>query len=176
MTIRFGSDPKIMRMIHQYGGDILSSESFRREQKYMQHGTTSTYTHSLAVCYMALMIAGRMPDEKLNLQSLVRGCLLHDYFLYDWHERDASHRLHGFTHARRAMENAIRDFSVSPLEARMIRSHMFPLNLTRIPTSREAWILCLADKICASCETLHMAGYSEELVSGGEDRTRPVLT
>ena len=35
----------------------------------------------------------------------------------------------------------------------MIRSHMFPLNLT-LPRYRESVILCLADKVCAVKETV----------------------
>ncbi len=36
----------------------------------------------------------------------------------------------------------------------MIRTHMFPLNLTSVPTHRESMILCLADKIVATKETV----------------------
>lgn len=34
----------------------------------------------------------------------------------------------------------------------MIRSHMFPMNLT-VPRYRESVILCIADKLCATRET-----------------------
>ena len=61
------------------------------------------FDHSLAVAYLSLWIVLRL-GLRLDLRSLVRGALLHDYFLYDWHEKDASHRWHGFHHARRALE------------------------------------------------------------------------
>lgn len=35
----------------------------------------------------------------------------------------------------------------------MIRSHMWPISPMRIPKSREAWILCIADKRCSLVET-----------------------
>jgi hypothetical protein len=58
------------------------------------------------------------------------------------------------------MENAIREFGISALEQRIIYCHMFPLNLTRIPKETEALIVCIADKICASFETLKFIDYN----------------
>ena len=88
--------------------------------------------------------------------SLVKGALLHDYFLYDWHENDASHRLHGFRHPGTALRNATRDYALNQREKNTIARHMFPL--TPIPPQcREAWLVCLADKWCAMEETLRPA-------------------
>ena len=86
------------------------------------------------------------------MRALIRGALLHDYFLYDWHEADKSHRFHGFIHAGRALLNAEKDFELSDIERNMIKSHMFPLNPV-LPRYRESVILCVADKICAARET-----------------------
>ena len=36
----------------------------------------------------------------------------------------------------------------------MIRSHMWPLNPERVPRSKEAWIVCVADKLVSLHETL----------------------
>jgi uncharacterized protein len=33
-----------------------------------------------------------------NINSLIRGALLHDYFLYDWHKGKNRKKLHGFRH------------------------------------------------------------------------------
>jgi uncharacterized protein len=74
--------------------------------------------------------------------------MLHDFYLYDWHcADDGSHRRHGFHHARRARDNAVREFAVDIRIQSAIDSHMWPLNPLRIPRSREAWILWVADKI-----------------------------
>lgn len=81
------------------------------------------------------------------------GALLHDYFLYDWHVPDKSHRWHGFFHAGKALANASRDFTLGKIERDMIASHMFPLNIT-LPRYRESVILCIADKLCATEETV----------------------
>lgn len=85
--------------------------------------------------------------------SLLRGALLHDYFLYDWHDPDPSHRLHGFRHPFFALARAEEDFELTPRERNIIVRHMFPL-VPVPPTCREAWIVCLADKWCALCETV----------------------
>ena len=91
---------------------------------------------------------------KVNHRSLVRGALLHDYFLYDWHEDDPTHRFHGYIHAKRALDNAAKDFSLNDIERNMIYTHMFPLNITRVPKYKESVILCIADKISAFKETI----------------------
>lgn len=61
------------------------------------------------------------------------------------------HKLHGFYHARKAMENAQRDFGLNPLEANIIHRHMFPLNPTP-PKYKESVVVTCADKICATRE------------------------
>ena len=92
------------------------------------------------------------PFARASLKSLVRGALLHDYFLYDWHIADNSHKWHGFKHANTALLNACRDFELNEIEKNMIKTHMFPLNIA-LPKYRESVILCIADKMCAAKET-----------------------
>lgn len=95
----------------------------------------------------SLIIAGfLLIFIKINEKSLIRGALLHDYFLYDWHKSE--HRLHGFFHAKRALKNAESDFKLNDIEKNIIKRHMFPLNICP-PKYRESWIVCLADKLCA---------------------------
>ena len=124
----------------------------RLEGKYFQHGTTTVLEHSVKVAVVSLWLAERL-GLRVDRRSLIRGALLHDYFLYDWHTPDKSHRLHAFSHAGRALENARRDFRLNRIERNMIRSHMFPLNKS-VPKYRESIILCAADKLCAVAETL----------------------
>ena len=140
-----------MRIIDFYAGDILRSDGLSLEKRFIQHGKVSVFKHSLSVAIMCVRIATKF-HSRVDMASLVRGALLHDYFLYDWHCHDKSHKLHGFRHARRALKNAERDFSLNIIEKNMILSHMFPLNLV-LPKCRESLILCLADKLCATAET-----------------------
>ena len=122
---------------------------------FIQHGDVSVYAHVTSVALQSCRIADALARHGIEVDrpSLVRGALLHDYFLYDWHVPDPSHRLHGFTHPYAALRNAEHDFRLTPRERNIIVRHMFPL--TPIPPAcREAWIVCLADKVCALRETL----------------------
>lgn len=100
---------------------------------------------------MSVRIAKWLPIQ-VNMDALVIGALLHDYFLYDWHDGKGRH-LHGFTHPECAKRNAEKDYALSPRVKNIIARHMFPLTPVP-PTCTEAWIVCIADKICAIEETL----------------------
>lgn len=122
-------------------------------KSFRQHGNISTYQHCMDVAKTSYSLA-RFFHVHVNEHALVRGAFLHDYYLYDWHHSKT--RFHGFRHPRIAMRNATRDFKISSLEADIIKSHMWPLTLTKVPHSKEAFLVCLADKICALRETLHL--------------------
>lgn len=128
----------------------LQNSRFSKTRDFIQHGKTSVYKHSVSVAYTSCVIAARL-NLTVDTQKMIRGALLHDYFLYDWHLKDPSHRLHGFTHPKRALVNASRDFNLSPLERNIISRHMFPL--TPIPpVHKEGWIVTMADKYCSIME------------------------
>lgn len=134
--------------------ELLGQSLLWNEAQYIQHGVTSTLLHSLAVAYFAWRAARflRLPVAE---RSLIRGALLHDYFLYDWHDPASHDRLHGPHHPRIAWENAIRDLPV-PLDAvekDVILKHMFPVTLA-LPACRESIIVCLTDKLCAVYESV----------------------
>lgn len=139
-------------LIEEHGGDILSSEGMLREKGFVQHGSISCYEHSVSVAETSLAIVRRL-KIRTDERSLVRGALLHDYFLYDWHISGSCRGLHGFSHANTALLNAVRDFDLNAVERDIIARHMFPLNL-RPPRYRESIIVCLADKICALRESV----------------------
>lgn len=125
---------------------------FSIEEQILQHGQTTVFEHSVYVAKMSLSIANYF-QIKVNKEDLIMGALLHDYFLYDWHEADDSHRLHGFTHGNTALKNAKEDFELTPKMEMIIKRHMFPLT-PMPPTCKEAWIVCMADKYCATKETV----------------------
>lgn len=129
---------------------ITNDEKYLRTKKFMQHGNVSVYDHSISVAETSLKIS-KMLHVKVDQEAMIKVALLHDYFLYDWHDKNHP-KMHGFRHANLAANNAKRDFGLSKKEYKAIRSHMFPLNL-RIPTSREAFILTIADKYCATKES-----------------------
>lgn len=142
----------IYNEIKRYGGDILRSGGMQKEKKFIQHGKVSVYAHSVLVAALCVMIARKL-RLKVNEKSLVRGALLHDYFLYDWHIPDKKRKQHAFHHAEAALLNAERDFKLDNVEKNMISTHMFPLGGS-FPRYKESIILCVADKISAARETL----------------------
>ena len=128
--------------------DVLASGRVRQMDNYTQHGTTSTLDHVIAVAATSLRLS-RGLLLKVDEQALVRGAILHDYFLYDWHDStQAPDRWHGFTHPGHALRNAEADFpDLTPIERDVISHHMFPFTPLP-PHTKEGWLVCLADKAC----------------------------
>lgn len=149
--------------IEQYAQDILDSHNFRRSSQFIQHGRISVRSHCLSVAECSIII-----EEKLNRlgvfcqeRELVRGALLHDYFLYDWHDKNSHERLHGFHHPHVALVNASREYRLSEREKDIIEKHMWPLTVIP-PRCREAWIVTAADKYCSFKETVFCRGSRNE--------------
>ena len=141
-----------LEIIRYHAKDILESKGMNKEKKFIQHGNVSVYEHSINVTIECLKII-EYTNIPVDIKSLIRGSLLHDYFLYDWHIPDKSHNWHGFIHANIALKNAQKDFKLNEIEKNMIKRHMFPLNIIP-PKYREGIILCIADKIVATKETI----------------------
>lgn len=146
---------QIQRLVYVYGRDILEHDHMRIERTCYQHGAVTTFSHSIRVACLSVWLADRLHLwKRVDLRSLIRAALLHDYFLYDWHDYDGgSHRLHGFTHGGTAMRNAIHDFELNRIERDSIRNHMFPLT-PYPPKYIEGYLVTVADKISATRETL----------------------
>ncbi len=137
--------------------ELLRSTRLKQCYKFIQHGNTSVLLHCAAVAFYSCKLFHLHGEKR---RELVRGALLHDYFLYDWHISDANHSLHGFTHPSTALKNAICDTSISPTEADIIKHHMFPLTPVP-PRSVPGWIICLTDKLCSLYETFRPNAYGE---------------
>ncbi|MDR0552115.1 MAG: hypothetical protein LBG72_08905, partial [Spirochaetaceae bacterium] len=87
-------------------------------------------------------------------KALVRAALLHDFFLYDWH--DEWKLDHGWTQPITAAENARKYFNVSEKEYSLIRTHMWPWKLLHPPRYKEGWLICLSDKIVSLKEAVRL--------------------
>ncbi len=138
---------------------VLDNPGFQKLKTYIQHGNVTTYDHCIDVAWKAFCLNRRL-HLKVNESDLVTACLLHDYYLYDWHTH--GDRLHGFHHPSIAADHARDDFLVNKEIADAIRTHMWPLTFTRLPNSRMAWLLTLSDKICSANETLFHRDQKQE--------------
>ena len=130
------------------------------ESLYLQHGNTTVYKHCRNVAYCSLIIASKLEKKfniKFNYKNLIIGAFLHDLFLYDWHVKDRSHRLHGYKHPIIASKNATEICNVNEDIRKIIESHMWPLTITRVPQSKEAFIVCMIDKYLALKETFKIS-------------------
>lgn len=133
---------------------IRSDEHVLEMKKYIQHGQFSTYSHCENVA-AASYVLNRLLHTHADMDILLKGASLHDFYLYDWHDgSDKSHRGHGFIHAEIAAGNAEKYFHVDDRVLHVIRCHMWPLNISMLPRSREAWLVCLADKLVSLYETV----------------------
>ena len=147
---------KLAKELFTRGRDILLDPKAHQMKNFTQHGTTTVFEHCVSVAKFSLLMAHYLEKRlkiKVDRDSLVRAALLHDYFLYDWHDKTIpGHNIHGFTHPRTAMLNADRDFGLNAVEKDIISKHMFPLTFMP-PRYRESVLVTLADKWCALCET-----------------------
>lgn len=143
---------QLQTQLNMYADDILKSSGMNKTKNYAHHGTVSCYEHSVAVALMSLSIA-KFFHVRVDVESLLRGALLHDYYLYDWHERGSHTGLHGFNHAKIALQNAERDFSLNEIQRDIIEKHMFPMN-PALPRCKETVIVTIADKICSTKEII----------------------
>ena len=132
--------------------EFIHSPYIHQMQNYTQHGHTSCLDHSLLVAYYSYYLAKHLHLSS-DYKSIIRGALLHDFFLYDWHEKGDRKGLHGFTHPKVALANAEKHFLLNAKEKEIIVKHMWPLTL-KLPRYKETYIVSLADKYCSIIETL----------------------
>ena len=136
---------------------IIEHEEYKK-MKSIPHHHGCVYDHCLDVAYFSYKIALRL---NLDVESTIRGALLHDFYLYKFKKRKDKNLLaegyrHSHTHPKVAIENAQKYFQLNDKEKDIIQNHMFPIGL---PRSYEAWITTFADK------TLAIQEYSSRMLS-----------
>lgn len=131
-------------------GGIATKRIVQRMKKYMHHGKTSCFKHSVHVSYYNYIICKKLG---LDYYAAAKAGLLHDLFLYDWHNyvRGCGEQRHGFEHPRKALRNARSSFTITSKEADIIEKHMFPLTLW-LPKYKETCVIVITDKFCSVCE------------------------
>jgi Predicted HD superfamily hydrolase len=142
---------KINKDFISYAAPIIHKGGLKKTDSIPQHGATTRYSHCVSVAYYSLRAANKFKIP-CDAKSLVRGALLHDYYFYDWHEKNISHLKNGYIHPKVALHNAMRDYDLNPLEQNIIVRHMFPVTPLP-PKHREGFIVCITDKLCGLAET-----------------------
>lgn len=166
---RYEKKKEFYRLLREYAADIMDSDNFQSTRNYIQHGSIPVHRHCIDVARQSIMIS-QLLGIPCNERDLIRGALLHDYFLYDWHDksRENYQALHGFYHPGIALKNASREYDLTLREKDIIKKHMWPLTVIP-PRCREAWIVTTADKYCSILETLKLrkgAGKARLRISG----------
>ncbi|GHU04372.1 phosphohydrolase [Spirochaetia bacterium] len=149
-------------LFHEHADDILNHELFLQTKHTFSHGAISIYEHSVHVAELAYTMAENNP--RIDKRAVIRAGLLHDFFLYEWHIPGLRYLKHGWCHAAIAAEKAREVFGISDHEAACIKTHMWPWTLFRLPMSREAWTISIADKMVAIQETALKRGKRHGLV------------
>lgn len=135
--------------------DLVQNAKVQEMKVYNQHAHTSCYKHCMQVAYYTYIVC-----KKLNLDyiSATRGAMLHDLFLYDWHNyirKDKSwNGQHAFIHPKIALKNATEIFKLNNIEKDVIVNHMWPVTI-KIPHYKETIVVTFADKYSACVETFH---------------------
>lgn len=132
--------------------NMLTHPKVQSMSAFTHHGKTDCLTHSIHVSFKSFSLALKLGlDEK----AMAKAGLLHDFYLYDWHDKGSRKGLHGFTHAQASLLNAQKYFPISDKEKDIIEKHMWPLN-PKLPKFKESILFMLVDRYCSLLETFHI--------------------
>lgn len=131
--------------------DLESDPDVRKMEQFGQHHGNNTFQHCDNVARFSFYLAQKL-GWRVDEASLATGAMLHDYYLYCTRDMTISSYRHGVGHPVTALENASQIWDLNDKERNIILSHMWPLTITKIPRSKEAFLVTLADKYCAMRE------------------------
>jgi uncharacterized protein len=135
-----------------YIKSLASDPRIIKLKKIKQHHCSNRYTHCVRVAYSCYKFAIKS-SIKYNMHDLLLGAILHDYFSYDWRDKDkANHKAPLHNHPKEALAEAKKDFEISPLVEDIIVHHMWPITLFHIPRSKEAFLVSWIDKVVSFSE------------------------
>lgn len=133
--------------------DLIETEEVHSMRALPHHIGNTCYEHSVFVSYTAFRLARGLG---LDYVTAARAGLLHDLYLYNSRDHRNYEGLQCFAHPKAALRNArALCGELSPKEENIILSHMWPLS-PRMPRSREAVLITLVDKVCATVEAMHI--------------------
>ena len=139
---------------------FLKDEKILRMKDISMHRGSNCYIHCFKVAKRA--VNKSLNKKDINLEVVLIGAILHDYYLYDWRKDRSKLKKHAKNHPQIAIENAIRDFAISDDIKRVIETHMWPINFKAFPNTKEAKIVSLADKAVTIGESLTSKRYKQK--------------
>lgn len=132
--------------------NLCKTTRLLQTRAYTHHFGTSLLRHSVNVAYVSLFLSSLF-KMKVDKEQLVKGALLHDYYLYDCHDKSESLKKHHLRqHPSKALIAAREDIFLTKKEEDIILKHMFPITLFSLPRSKESALVCISDKVCAIYE------------------------
>ena len=134
-----------MTIFNKYASDIIQNKYINRLEEFVHHGNVTRLEHSMSVAYECFKLAKAL-KLKVDMKSMIRGALLHDFFLYDLKKGRVNRHL--VKHPAIALNNANREFNINRIEKDIILKHMWPMTF-KFPKYKESFIVCLIDTYCA---------------------------
>lgn len=124
-------------------GDIIRHPQYRRLRTIIHHNRTTRYRHALRVGYWVYRVCRAL---HLDHYEAARAAVLHDFFHYNW--RDNTMQGYPWRHPQLSLQNALRHFTLTPLQREMISMHMWPIPGDHaFPRHAETWVIIAVDKI-----------------------------
>ena len=139
---------------------LLKDERILKMKKYRIHRGSNCYYHTFKVTKKAMNRA--LHKKNVNMENLLYACVLHDYYLYSRKGDPGRKKGHVKKHPVIAKENAIKDFHINDEVAFAIETHMWPLNFSKFPKTKEARLLSHYDTWVATIEFLVSKKYKEK--------------
>lgn len=144
---------KVTNEQNQYFADIAEEivchEEYQKLKDFTHHLCMSRYEHCMHVAYRAYVKAVCSKKE-VDLKSLIRGALLHDFYFYT---REEAPKGHLKSHPLKAIENVTKFFDVNEIEKDIIVTHMWPIG-GRKPKFIESNLVMKSDKVSAFAEVI----------------------
>ncbi len=149
----------IVKDVNSIGKDILENTKFREAQKQIHHDKTTVGAHSMEVACTALAISRLLKRVRINTneEQMTRAALCHDLGILGRYDKYSNNIVCCFRHPKdsvKAAENLLGN--LTDIEKDVIAHHMWPVTIVP-PRHREAYIVTLADKICAIREIVRSA-------------------
>ena len=131
---------------------FADSKSVSQLGRFRHHLVYTTLEHSIHVTKTSYALAKAL-RVKVDEDAMLRGAMLHDFFLYERAAEGMSPAEHFAVHPEIAVEKASQYYALTEKERNIILSHMWPINRAVLPQCSEAWLVSIADKLCTTWES-----------------------